>query len=127
MLILVRGLPGSGKTTFAEKLLILSYEADDFFIGDNGYDFDVAKLADAHKWCIEMARTSLRENKDVAISNTFSTVAEMEPYIVHARCLGHNVVVFRMSGSYGSVHNVPAHTIERMRERWENYPGEITI
>ncbi|MFA5379218.1 MAG: AAA family ATPase [Dehalococcoidia bacterium] len=127
MLILVRGLPGSGKTTFAEKMNIWSYETDDYFMTDDGYKFDKSQLADAHNWCIEITRRSLREGNDVVVSNTFSTIAEIETYIHHATCLNHNIVVFKMTGNYGSIHNVPENTIERMRERWENYPGEICI
>jgi len=43
-LILVRGLPGSGKSTFAKSLGGVHIETDMFFIQDGEYKFDGAKI-----------------------------------------------------------------------------------
>jgi len=53
-LILVRGVPGSGKTTFAEMIqgphgAIVA--TDDFFYEDGAFNFDPSKLGEAHEWC----------------------------------------------------------------------------
>jgi adenylate kinase family enzyme len=51
-LIIVRGIPGSGKSTFASSLGIPHYEADQYFIGADGvYRFDFSKLGEAHRQC----------------------------------------------------------------------------
>jgi Tfp pilus assembly pilus retraction ATPase PilT len=44
VLYLVRGIPGSGKSTFAKTLSGEYYEADMFFMVDGEYKFDVAKI-----------------------------------------------------------------------------------
>ena len=56
-LILLRGLPGAGKSTLAKVILqfretdepeVLS--ADDFFVNENGvYEFDAQKIKEAHQ------------------------------------------------------------------------------
>ena len=50
-LILVRGIPGSGKSTFAKSLGGTHFETDKFFMVDGEYKFDGTKIKEAHKWC----------------------------------------------------------------------------
>ncbi len=58
-LYIVRGIPGSGKSTFAKTLGGQHYEADMFFIDENGvYNFDFTKIKDAHQWCIDWSNNS---------------------------------------------------------------------
>lgn len=45
------------------------------------------------------------------------TRAEMKPYIEAALRYGCDVEIIEATGDYGSIHNVPAATIERMRAR----------
>lgn len=73
-LYIVRGLPGSGKSTFAKSLGGVNYEADMFFINENGeYNFDPSKLKDAHNWCRHKAMDSMKSGEPiVVVSNTFT-------------------------------------------------------
>ena len=53
ILTLVRGLPGSGKSTFANWIWneYAVCEADKFFYDKEGnYNFDAIKLREAHEW-----------------------------------------------------------------------------
>lgn len=70
-LILVRGLPGSGKSTYARSLGIRHYEADDFFQTPNGWEFRPMELPAAHYWCLDATDTSLSIGESVVVSNTF--------------------------------------------------------
>ncbi len=83
-LVLIRGLPGSGKTTMASVLSLLGYkhfEADMFFVGDDGvYRHDSTMLKSAHAWCQTNVRNALKEGHRVVVSNTFTQHWEMQPY-----------------------------------------------
>lgn len=129
MLIIIRGLPGSGKSTLAKKLnCVVHVEADMYFINESGeYVFSPEKLPDAHKWCQETTRNLLNSGKSVVVSNTFTRIWEMQAYLDMARDLSCTVKVIRKNGCFGNVHDVPEKTIEAMRERFEDFPGEEEV
>lgn len=117
MLIIIRGIPGSGKSTLAKKLCALLggeyYEADMFFEQSGSYVFDPTKLAEAHAWCYTRVKESLAPGKLTVVANTFCQDAHMRPYME----LASKHIIIQLDTSYGSVHNVPTHAIERMREQ----------
>lgn len=124
-LFLIRGLPGSGKSTFAKKLRGMSpfamhIEADMYFEQDGEYKFDPLKVHKAHSWCQECVKKWISWGEEcIIVSNTFSRRWEMQPYIEAAEKNGYTVTIITMNGNFGSVHNVPNESIERMKNRWE--------
>lgn len=130
--VLIRGLPGSGKSTLAKMYSQLPYlnfqwfEADQYFIGDDGsYNFDAAKLHDAHQWCISNARKALYNGKNVVVSNTFTTTKELKPYFDIAKHEGIVPHVILMQNNYGSIHNVPEESLKKMKERFRYDLSEL--
>lgn len=121
-LIIIRGLPGSGKSTLAKTFSWNHFEADQYFTDLEGnYDFDPIKLREAHGWCQEMVFDALELGQDTVVSNTFTTLWEMDSYINYCDEYGHTFSVIKCEGSYGSVHDVPEDVISKMRDRWEDY------
>lgn len=119
-LVLIRGLPGSGKTTLAKQMTGHEhFEADQFFEVDGAYQFDASKLPAAHAWCVTAANKALSAGRDVVVSNTFTRRWEMRPYFDAAEKIGASVRVIEARGTWENVHGVPAEAIERMRARWE--------
>lgn len=132
-LVLIRGLPSSGKTTAAEKLnhdewySVLS--ADDYFTGMNGeYNFRPEEIADAHQECIQGCRELLQFGADVIVNNTMTQRWEMEPYLCIARELNIEFeVVDLFDGgltdqelAQRNTHGVPVETITAMRAQYEH-------
>lgn len=126
MLVLVRGLPGSGKSTYARNLKDFElYEADMFHIHRNVYKFESHNITNSHVWCLGMTMAALAKGKNVVISNTFTRLKELKPYIDIALQLDVGYEVVTMRGEYGSIHGVPESTMEAMRNRWEEYYDNI--
>ena len=138
-LLIVRGLPGAGKSEFARDWInhrVVARdagtptvcEADDYFETSEGYQFDASQLTAAHQNCIDSVRDALvDEAQFIAVANTFSRRWEFQPYIQMAEEMGVKYYVVSLYDSGFNdrqlharcVHNVPLTTISMMRERWE--------
>ena len=119
-LILIRGLPGSGKSTKAKTFKLHCHvEADKYFIIDGEYKFDHTKLKNAHDWSFSCATLYLVNWHNVVVSNTFTQYWEMEPYINLANELKIDYTIIEMLGDFGNIHGVPDETIIRMKERYQ--------
>jgi predicted kinase len=126
-LMLIRGCPGSGKSTFA-KLLVgdkdyCHKEADMYFIdGEGNYKFKPSQLKEAHQWCQEEIEFVMRlEHSPVVVSNTFTQEWEMKPYFDLAEKYGYKVYSLIVENRHGGVneHGVPEDKLEIMKNRFE--------
>lgn len=122
ILYIIRGIPGSGKTTLARKLAPdANYAADDYFYDSDGnYKFDVTKLDAAHKWCHKSVENAMINGVPViAVNNTFVRKWEYADYIEMAEKLGYRPVEIICRGNFGSIHNVPSAKIKSMAQNFE--------
>ncbi|MEH6459153.1 hypothetical protein [Chitinimonas sp. JJ19] len=116
-LVLIRGMPGSGKTTLAMGFKVDGYvhfEADQYFLADNEYRFEARKLPAAHAWCLEQTRVALEAGEFVCVSNVFGTVEDIKPYTQLS--MEFQIVESTYPGK--SVHNIPLSAIHAMEKSW---------
>ena len=122
-LFLLRGLPGAGKSTLAKSIGGSHVEADMYFLNEQGdYNFDPAKLKDAHNWCRKTAETAMKRGADkVIVSNTFTMEWEMDAYYELAEKHGFTVFSLIVENRHGgkNVHNCPEEKVEMMKKRFE--------
>ena len=135
-LYIIRGLPGSGKSTLGEKLAdtymsyspnygglkYYSYAADDWFTDSNTgeYNFNPTELGDAHEDCRARVMGAMMSNiESICVCNTFSQAWEAEPYFKLCKSYGYTPVVLECQSQFGNIHNVPQESIDAMKERWE--------
>lgn len=141
--LIVSGLPGSGKSKLAQELLerygkatglaeawycgdsgiILS--TDDYFVGSDGqYRYISDEIGQAHRRCqAEFARELDRQRPLIIVDNTNLTSWEVENYYIPAKNKGYAVKVIRVlcdpaDAFFRQRHAVPDTIFEEMVEKW---------
>ena len=120
-LILVRGLPGSGKSTFGD-LLGEPIASDDYFMNDGIYEFDASKLRVAHELSRLKCENQMKENKPIiVVTNTFTREWEMKPYFNLAKDYNYRIFTVIVENRHDgtNIHEVPSETIEAMKNRFQ--------
>lgn len=139
--IIMRGIPGSGKSRFVKETLLnkhfsgrqtLVCSADDFFMVGGQYKFSPALLPQAHNNCFMKFFRAVSEDNEimdtVVIDNTNSRRWEYDHYIEIAVKYGWIVSVYEMfcptldkaaMCAERNSHNVPFENVIGMWRRWE--------
>lgn len=120
-LILLRGIPGAGKSTLANLICNQHVEADMFFMQDGEYKFEASKLKQAHEWCQDKTEAWMRNGYNVIVSNTFTQEWEMDAYYKLAEKYGYRVHSLIVENRHDGLnkHGVPADKLEQMKNRFE--------
>jgi predicted kinase len=128
-LYIIRGAPGSGKTTLglhlkAGGLVRHVIAADDYMTGPDGeYLFQPERLKECHDRCKMDAAAMLKSGESVAVCNTCIRIWEMQPYVNMASMIGAVLYVIRCEGRFQNVHGVPESKVRDMRDRFEEWQG----
>lgn len=128
-LLIIRGLPGSGKTTLAKTLTQSVFAADDYFMVDGRYEYDRTRIKLAHDQCFENVAKALAKGETlVAVTNVFQTKWQIVRYANLAAAYNYRIWVVDLFDQNFSdaelaqrnMHNVPLDEIVRMRRDWEH-------
>lgn len=130
-LYLLRGLPGSGKTTYANKILSCEtmgghiVEADDFFVNwdeEAKYNFSKEFLREAHQLCFARCCNYLYHGgSNAVISNTNTKFWEMEKYFdLLDRFPNLEIFVIHLKTQFENIHGVPEEHIKTMSKRFQS-------
>lgn len=133
--IIMVGTPGTGKSTFAAKLLAdfdktnpnspcMIVSADDYFIERTGkYNFRPERLGRAHEYCFDLFKQAIfYGNELIVVDNTNSKWADYSKYVKAALLSGYSVELMQPDTPWKNdaaechkrcVHGVPLETIER--------------
>ncbi len=133
VLIIIRGVSGSGKSTFADWLVnnlvisenrdgkvgdyLIRFEADQWFV-DNDEPWNPRYLQTAHEWCQAEVKKSLQDGYITVVSNTTTTKKELDPYIKIANDLGVQYFVLITDGDYQNVHDVDDDKLQKQAQRF---------
>ena len=130
-MLILRGLPGSGKSSLAKKLVakynVVWLENDSYLMHGDKYVWTPEAAKDAAKRCFEDAMSALRSGKDTIVSNVFVTRKSIDRYVRAAKQLGCEVQVWRMTNDFSNVHDVPANVLASMKASFQDYPDEKLV
>ena len=126
-LYICRGLPGSGKSTFANKVAALVVEPDMFrYDADRKYVFDSDKNADVIRKTEDLLRYAMShlEMPCLAVTATHVKLDHFRRYVNMAHEFGYEVHVVECYAQFGNVHDVPEAVIAKMAKEFEPFTAE---
>jgi predicted kinase len=126
-LILLRGLPGAGKSTLASLLSENGkypvFSIDSYFTNDKGeYNFKFDENHMAYKACEQKTKDAMLTNTPkIFVDNTFTLDWEIEPYFKLAAANNYQVHVITVENYHGSnnIHNVSTDQLSKMAKKYK--------
>ena len=123
VMYIIRGVPGSGKTSLAEilerDLLAIVCEADDYFYNeDNEYVYDKSQINEAHKYCFDKVHKTMMKRGNVIISNTSSEEWELQKYIDLANDFGYDIQIITLQSTFSNIHDVPREVLDKFDKKF---------
>ncbi len=127
-LILLRGLPGSGKTTLAKLLSEEGkypyYSVDDYFTDTKtcNYNFDFKNNHLAYKQCEEHTKAAMKKLvPKIIVHNTFTMDWELETYFKLAAEFMYTIFVATVERyhEHSNIHEVSNEQLQKMAEKYK--------
>lgn len=132
-LVIMRGLPGSGKSTAATGLTVgggVVYATDDFFMDNGEFKFDARRLRDANTWNQERTKGAMEKGETlIVIDNNNVKRWEARPYVELGIKYGYTItfqtVGFPWKADLSELvprnkRNVSTDVIQRLIDQWDD-------
>lgn len=131
---IMRGVPGSGKSTKAKQIkaeleangmTVVSCSTDDFFIKNGKYEFDYRLLGINHALNFKKFKEAIDAGHSVIVDNTNVKTEHFMPYVEYAHDRGLLIQIHTMNHpdlnkGTNNAHGVPIEKIQQMIDSFEN-------
>ena len=132
---IIRGLPGSGKTTLALRRYshLMRLETDMFFYSRGAYRFTMERNHDAVEWFKEEVRRLCATGMDFVVTGVFAAHTERLDFVIAAGLARrYDVYIKTLTSQHKGVHAVPEEHFKAMKaafvphaelcEKYAEYP-----
>lgn len=123
-IVLIRGLPGSGKSTLGLSLArqhnLIFLESNMFFETEEGYMHDRSEVPLAHAWVRRAVERSIHR-RGVVLTGVFATVSSFGFF----KRLTTDFTVIECTDEFGSPHDVSEESLNFMKSAWQPYADAI--
>lgn len=124
--LIMRGIPGSGKTTEANRWASMvpdavTVSADHYMFAD-GQDFEFDRLLKCHELCMQDYSAALKHAPLVIVDNTNTKFSDIIYYVQQAERFGYDFTILQVHCSpkvafKRGLHNVPLEALKAMAAR----------
>ena len=126
-LILLRGLPGAGKSSLAQTLSDGKwpvFSIDDYFTDpvSKEYQFEFQKNHIAYKTCQDNTEKAMQNKTEkIFLDNTFTLEWEMEPYFKLAEIYAYRIHVMTVENRHHgkNTHDISDEQLKKMAEKYK--------
>ena len=115
---IIRGLPGSGKTTLALKMYphLLRLETDMFFYSKGAYRFTMERNRTAVDWFREEVMRLCGYDIDFVVTGVFAAHTERLEFVIEmALIAGYDVYIKTLTTQFKGIHAVPEEHFNAMK------------
>lgn len=128
-LIIVRGMPGSGKSTYAKQHYPTYhlFETDQYFYINNVYVWDSNLLPSVWKRIYKDIAITLYSGANVVTTGLFTKIADMEDYFHFCQLYNIPYTVIELMTEFENIHDVSEEKIIRAKRRFQPYTNAKVI
>jgi predicted kinase len=143
---IMRGLPGSGKSTIYHRLVkkyftenpchksTIHCSADNYWTAiDGSYKFDLTRVPQSHHFCLRVfCEHGMRMSHLIFLDNTNTSLWEFSHYVKIAEAYDYKTVIITLNISVETalarnIHNVPEKTIRNMYKRLNDVDNNLKL
>lgn len=132
-LIILRGLPGSGKSKTAKRLVRngVIHSTDDYFTKNGKYVFDIDSVGKFHGFNLMASIRSMKKGiSPIIIDNTNIIAMHCAKYVETGKMYGYEIIIIEPDTPWAfdieelvkrNTHEVPRDTITEMLKQYEDH------
>ena len=126
ILYIVRGIPGSGKSTLIKKITKNIVELDDYYNEKYGYyKFSYDEVPQSHKYALNKIEKMMIDKLDeIAVIDSFIKNKDFDQYKKLAIKYNYKPIEIIVHSDFKDIHNVPIKRLEEMCNEFEFMPNK---